>query len=183
MLCLESGLEKLRLVLRTSTLAVSSGPMQGRVVLSSWWMSLVREQKTNIHFPLWWKRFCMSTKSGGDISHQKSLLRISSRCRECDSRRGFGLGIGFIDHFSTQLVITLNYSAIADLYTLKITRARSKCFAACSVCASSCLVTACNNGYSSASVLKSSLNGGSFPTELFFKSKSKLHCDWRSVSQ
>jgi ethanolamine utilization microcompartment shell protein EutS len=38
-----------------------------------------------------------------------------------DFRRGFGLDIGFIDHFSTQLVITLNYSAIADLYTLQIT--------------------------------------------------------------
>jgi hypothetical protein len=35
-----------------------------------------------------------------------------------DSRRGFGLDIGFIDHFNTQLVIILNYSAIADLHTL-----------------------------------------------------------------
>jgi hypothetical protein len=37
-----------------------------------------------------------------------------------DSRRGFGLGIGFIDHFNTQLVITL-YSAIANSHTLQIT--------------------------------------------------------------
>jgi hypothetical protein len=36
----------------------------------------------------------------------------------CDYRRGFGLDI---DHFSTQLVITLNYSAITDLHTLQIT--------------------------------------------------------------
>jgi hypothetical protein len=31
------------------------------------------------------------------------------------------LDIGFIDHFNPQLVITLNYSAIADLQTLQIT--------------------------------------------------------------
>jgi hypothetical protein len=30
-------------------------------------------------------------------------------------RRGFGLVTGFIDHFNTQLITTLNYSAIADL--------------------------------------------------------------------
>jgi ethanolamine utilization microcompartment shell protein EutS len=33
-----------------------------------------------------------------------------------DSRRD----IGFIDHFNTQLVITLNYSAIANSHTLQI---------------------------------------------------------------
>jgi hypothetical protein len=33
----------------------------------------------------------------------------------------FGLDIGFTDHFNIQLVITLNYSAIADLHTLQIT--------------------------------------------------------------
>jgi hypothetical protein len=38
-----------------------------------------------------------------------------------DCRRGFGLDTRFIDHFNTQLVITLSYSAIADLHTLKIT--------------------------------------------------------------
>jgi hypothetical protein len=32
--------------------------------------------------------------------------------------RGFVLDIGFIDHLSTQLVTTSNYSAIADFYTL-----------------------------------------------------------------
>jgi hypothetical protein len=35
---------------------------------------------------------------------------------------GIGLDIGFIDDFNTQLVITLNYSAIAD-HTLQITSA------------------------------------------------------------
>jgi hypothetical protein len=38
-----------------------------------------------------------------------------------DSRRNLGLDIEFIDHFNTQLVITLNYRAIADLHTLQIT--------------------------------------------------------------
>jgi hypothetical protein len=33
-----------------------------------------------------------------------------------DSRQDFGLEIVFIDHFNTRLVITLNYSAIADLH-------------------------------------------------------------------
>jgi hypothetical protein len=37
-----------------------------------------------------------------------------------DSRRGFGLDIGFVDHFHTQLVTTLNYSA--TFHTLQITR-------------------------------------------------------------
>jgi hypothetical protein len=37
-----------------------------------------------------------------------------------DYRRGFGLGIGFIDHFNTQHVTTLNYIAIANLHTLQI---------------------------------------------------------------
>jgi hypothetical protein len=40
-----------------------------------------------------------------------------------DYRRGFGLIIGFIDHFNTQLVTTLNYSAIAYLHNSQITRA------------------------------------------------------------
>jgi hypothetical protein len=66
-------------------------------------MSLVREQKTNIHFRLFDERFCMSTKLYGDISQKKSYLRILSRCKECEYRRGFGLGIRFTDHFSTQL--------------------------------------------------------------------------------
>jgi hypothetical protein len=37
---------------------------------------------------------------------------------ECDPRRCFGLDIGSIDHFNTRHVITIIYSAIADLNTL-----------------------------------------------------------------
>jgi hypothetical protein len=36
-------------------------------------------------------------------------------------RWGFELEIGFIDHFNTRLMTTLNYSAIAELHTLQIT--------------------------------------------------------------
>jgi hypothetical protein len=47
---------------------------------------------------------------------------------ECDFRHHFGLDIGYIDHFNTQHVITLNYSAIADFHTLQLTRAQAKYF-------------------------------------------------------
>jgi hypothetical protein len=43
-----------------------------------------------------------------------------------DSRRDFGLEVGFINHFNTRLVITINYSAIADIHTLQITTAHAK---------------------------------------------------------
>jgi hypothetical protein len=39
----------------------------------------------------------------------------------CDSRRGFGLHIRFIDHFNARLVSTLNYSAIVNFQILQIT--------------------------------------------------------------
>jgi hypothetical protein len=39
-----------------------------------------------------------------------------------------GLVIGFIDHFNTRLVTTFNYSAIANLHTLKTTTAHAKSF-------------------------------------------------------
>jgi hypothetical protein len=48
------------------------------------------------------------------------LLEAIVMCM-CDSRRGFGLDIGLIGHFSTQVVVTLNYSDIADFHTLQIT--------------------------------------------------------------
>jgi hypothetical protein len=35
----------------------------------------------------------------------------------------FGLEIGFIQHFNTRLATTLNYRAIANLHTLRITTA------------------------------------------------------------
>jgi hypothetical protein len=59
-----------------------------------------------------------------------------------DSRRGFGLDIGFIDHFNTQLGTTSNYSAIANLHTLQITRTDAKSLPACCVFTSRSLVTA-----------------------------------------
>jgi hypothetical protein len=39
-----------------------------------------------------------------------------------DCRRSLGLVIIFIDYFTTELVTTLNYSAIADFHTLQITQ-------------------------------------------------------------
>jgi hypothetical protein len=81
-----------------------------------------------------------------------------------DPRRGSGLEIVFVHHFNTQLLITLNYSAIADFHTLQITRAHAMSFRNLSVFNSNCLVTASNKGYSSASGLKYFLNGGSIPT-------------------
>jgi hypothetical protein len=39
----------------------------------------------------------------------------------CDCRRGFGSDIRFIDHFNAQLLITLNYRAVANLHILQIT--------------------------------------------------------------
>jgi hypothetical protein len=80
----------------------------------------------------------------------------------------FGLDIGFIDHLHTNLSIcTCNYSAIANLHNLQINTAHAKFFPACCVFTSRSLVTASNSGDSSASVLKSSLNGGSLPTDSF----------------
>jgi hypothetical protein len=45
-----------------------------------------------------------------------------------DYRRSFGLEIGFIFHYNTQLVTTLNYSAIADPHIFQITRAHRLVF-------------------------------------------------------
>jgi hypothetical protein len=97
------------------------------------------------------------------------------------SWQGFRLDIGFIDHFNTQLVITLNYSAIAHLHTLQFTFTHSKSFQTRSVFTSICLVTASNYGYSSASELKSSLNGSSLPIELFLSLESHVTTDGQSA--
>jgi hypothetical protein len=60
-------------------------------------------------------------------------------------------------------VLGINYSVIANLHNLQSNRAHANFSKASSVFTSSCLVTASNNGYSSAPGLKSSLNCGSFP--------------------
>lgn len=45
-----------------------------------------------------------------------------------DSRQNFGLEIVFIDHFNTQFVITLIYSAIVNFHALRITKAQLSLF-------------------------------------------------------
>jgi hypothetical protein len=84
-----------------------------------------------------------------------------------DFRGDFVLDIGFTDHFNTQLVITLNYSSIADLHTLRIAVTHAKSFPARSVFTSNYLVAVSNNGCSFASGLKSSLDGDTFGTDSF----------------
>jgi hypothetical protein len=66
---------------------------------------------------------------------------------------GFGLVNGFIDHFTTQLGIASNYSAIVHLHTLEITASSTETSPACSVFTSHFLVMAFNSEDSSASVL------------------------------
>jgi hypothetical protein len=48
-----------------------------------------------------------------------------------DTWRGLGLDIEFIEHFNTQLVITLNYSAIANVYPLQFTRGHRLVLSVC----------------------------------------------------
>jgi hypothetical protein len=48
-----------------------------------------------------------------------------------DYRRDFGFYIEFIDVYNTQLIITLNYSAIADLHALHITVTHILVFSVC----------------------------------------------------
>jgi hypothetical protein len=62
---------------------------------------------------------------------------------------------------------TSNYSVIANPHNLQITTAHPKSFPAYFVFTSRFLVTASNSWDSSASALKSSLNGGSLPTASF----------------
>jgi hypothetical protein len=52
---------------------------------------------------------------------------------ECDSRRGLGLDIGFLDHCTIQLGIASNYSTNVNIHTLHITTAHAKSFPACRV--------------------------------------------------
>jgi hypothetical protein len=60
---------------------------------------------------------------------------------------------GFIEPIYTQLGTTSNYSAIANLHSLKIIASNTKSSPACSEFTSRFLVTASNSEYSSASAL------------------------------
>jgi hypothetical protein len=104
---------------------------------------------------------------------------------------GFGLEIGFIEHFNTRLVTTFNYIAIVDLHNLHIPTAHAK-YIWC-VLTSRSLVTAYNSGdsfnfrahlvakqFSTAST-KSSLHR--FPYNWLLLKKSKLRYDRGSVGQ
>jgi hypothetical protein len=84
-----------------------------------------------------------------------------------DYRRGLGLVIGFIDHLCTQLGTTSNCSSIAILHNLQIITAQAKYYPTSCVFSSHSLVRTSNSGDSSASAVKSSLNGASFITESF----------------
>jgi hypothetical protein len=46
-------------------------------------------------------------------------------------RRGFGLNVGLIDKFNTQLIITFNSNAIVNLHNLHITAPPAKHFPGC----------------------------------------------------
>jgi hypothetical protein len=83
-----------------------------------------------------------------------------------DYRRGFGLDIGFIDHYThdSELQAITPPPLISTLYK---SLAHTLSFPACYVFTSRSLVTASNSGDYWASSLKSSLNGGSFPTDYF----------------
>jgi hypothetical protein len=76
------------------------------------------------------------------------------------------------------LDLLTSYTLTTRDYTLQFTSPHAKSFLASSVYTCSCLVRAPNNGYSSASGIKSFLNGNSFPAELFLP-KSKLLYDGR----
>jgi hypothetical protein len=62
----------------------------------------------------------------------------------------------------------LNNSTIAILHVLQINITHAKSFPACYIFSSRFLITASNNGDSSASALKPFLNGRSFQLHLFF---------------
>jgi hypothetical protein len=76
-------------------------------------------------------------RSNGSIGKQSSHriilfpLPILITPITSDARRTFGFVIGFVLHFNTQSVTTLNYSAITDLDTLQFTRAHSLVFSVC----------------------------------------------------
>jgi hypothetical protein len=88
----------------------------------------------------------------------------------------FGFEIGFTDHFNTQLLFTINYSAITNLHTLEITRAQRPVFSVCYSPTSRFLVTDLNNEDSSASVLTLLLSS-EYPTTVNSCSNCHLGTD------
>jgi hypothetical protein len=135
-----------------------------------------------------WMCMCMHARACARTHMHTFCLSLHNDWHDCnrwivfifmlcsDYWQGFALVIGFIDHFNKQLVITHNYSAIANFRSLQFTRAHAKAFPAHSVFSSSCLVMASNSGCTSGSVLKSSVNGSSLPTvTLATPTKSSVH--------
>jgi hypothetical protein len=100
-------------------------------------------------FRLWWK-----IQLNDHICSERSELLLSHVWVAID---------GFLDWILDLLTTLTHNSVITLLHTLQTSRARAKSFPASSVPAISCLVTASNNGYSSASGFRSSLNGGALP--------------------
>jgi hypothetical protein len=105
-------------------------------------LKLLPQQFEKLQYWYYWCRNLWSIPLGWPQWH------YSVTCRS-DYRWGFGLDIGFIGHFYTQLGTTSNYSTIANPHTLQITTAHAK---------------------SSESTVKSFQNGGSLPTDSFLHS-------------
>jgi hypothetical protein len=128
-------------------------------------------------------QFCTRISTGGCLQNVLEMILIGFQSHlwfyyYCyivwsDYRRGFVLDIGFIDYL--QVVTTNNYNTIAISTQYKITLS----FPAHNVFSGSCLVTAFDNGFSSAPGFKSSPKGGSLPTDYSTKWKWRLLYDWR----
>jgi hypothetical protein len=84
-----------------------------------------------------------------------TYLNIVTNVSDC--RRGFGLEIGFIGHLNIWRMATVNYSAVADLRTLQITRAHAKYLQSAVSFIRCSLVTVSNSGDSLTAPTKSSL--------------------------
>jgi hypothetical protein len=96
----------------------------------------------------------------------RQVRKILSRVR-VTLKLFFLLETVFIDHFTTRIETTSNYSAITNIHTSQITTIHAKSFLACCVFTSRYLVTALSVEILQLSALKSSLNGGSVPTITF----------------
>jgi hypothetical protein len=110
-------------------------------------------------------------------------LMVSNDCAlKILSGTRFGLVTRFIDHFTTRLRTTSNYSAIANLHALHITAANTKSSSAYSVFTSRFLVTDYTSWDPSASTLKPFQAGHRLTTELS-QSQSHIATDGHSVSK